>query len=92
MRTEELLGCTISFFIKHLEKHFRPGMSWENYGKWHIDHIIPCAAFDLGDPSQQRQCFHYTNLRPLWAIQNLKKHHKVLQDPQLKLLELYRER
>ena len=50
-------------------------MSWDNYGihGWHIDHIRPCASFDLTDPEQQRQCFHYPNLQPLWAFDNLSK-------------------
>ena len=61
-------------------------MTWQNYGRaWHIDHIIPCSAFDLTRPNQIRQCFHFTNLRPLWAKANLRKHAKII-DPQLKLL------
>ena len=48
-------------------------MNWENYGVWHIDHIIPCARFDLSDPGQQKICFHYTNLQPMWGEDNLKK-------------------
>jgi hypothetical protein len=54
-------------------------MSWGNYGLhgWHVDHIIPCASFDLTDPEQQRQCFHYTNLQPLWAEDNLRKSDKL---------------
>jgi hypothetical protein len=59
----------------HLEAQFRDGMSWDNYGRygWHIDHIIPCSSFDLTDTDQQRKCFHYTNLQPLWAHENLSK-------------------
>lgn len=72
-RTETLLGCTIAAFRAHIEAQFRPGMTWENHGEWHIDHIRPCASFDLRDPAQQRQCFHYTNLQPLWAAENMKK-------------------
>ena len=54
-------------------------MSWNNYGfdTWHIDHIIPCDKFDLTDPKQQEQCFHYTNLQPLWAIENWQKANKL---------------
>ena len=48
-------------------------MSWDNYGQWHIDHIRPCSGFNLLDPIEQRVCFHYTNLQPLWAGDNLKK-------------------
>jgi len=69
----DLIGCTPLELKTHLERKFTEGMSWDNYGKWHIDHIIPCAAFDLTDPVQQRQCFHYSNLQPMWATANFKK-------------------
>jgi hypothetical protein len=73
--TMELIGCSIEQFRKHLEKQFVDGMSWDNYGfyGWHIDHIKPCSSFDLSNPEQQKLCFHYTNLQPLWAKDNLKK-------------------
>lgn len=71
--TLELLGCTIEHAREHLEKQFTEGMTWDNHGEWHIDHIIPCASFDLSDPEQQKKCFHYTNLQPLWAKDNLIK-------------------
>ena len=78
--TMELLGCTAEQARQHLENQFTDGMSWDNYGLygWHIDHIIPCASFDLSDPEQQKECFHYTNLQPLWAEDNLKKSDKIL--------------
>jgi hypothetical protein len=76
-RTEELLGCTIQFLKKYLESQFVDGMSWDNRLQWHIDHIIPCDSFDLSDPDQQKLCFHYTNLQPLWAVDNLKKSSKL---------------
>jgi len=74
-RTLELLGCSVEFFKEHLEKQFKDGMTWENhsYYGWHIDHIRPCASFDLGDPRQQEACFHYTNMQPLWWDENFKK-------------------
>ena len=74
-RTLQLLGCTPEFLRSYLESKFLPGMSWENYGinGWHMDHIIPCNSFDLSDPEQQKTCFHYTNLQPLWAKDNIKK-------------------
>ena len=77
--TKTLLGCTGEQARRHLESQFTDGMSWDNYGLhgWHIDHIIPCASFDLSDPEQQRQCFHYTNLQPLWAKDNLEKSAKI---------------
>lgn len=70
-----LLGCSPEEFKSHIESLWLPGMSWDNYGLfgWHIDHKKPCCAFDLTDPEQQRQCFHYTNLQPLWAEDNLRK-------------------
>ena len=67
------LGCSIDFLKGYLEGKFVDGMTWENYGKWHIDHIFPCCNFDLSNPEQQKECFHYTNLQPLWAIDNMKK-------------------
>lgn len=73
--TLKLLGCSVEFLKKHLESQFKPGMSWDNhsvYG-WHIDHIKPCSKFDLSKESEQRKCFHYINLQPLWAEDNLKK-------------------
>lgn len=78
--TKELLGCSIELFKQHLEKQFTQGMSWENYGKWHIDHIIPCASFDLTNPEEQKKCFNWTNLQPLWAEDNLKKGKKIINE------------
>ena len=69
----KLLGCSIDDFKKHLSNNFQEGMTFENYGKWHIDHIIPCRLFDLSKPGEQMICFNYKNLQPLWAIDNLKK-------------------
>ena len=76
--TMELLGCTIEELWVHLESQFEPWMTRENYGLWHVDHIIPCASFDLTDPAQQRECFYYTNLQPLEAIANIKKGAKII--------------
>lgn len=73
--TINLLGCSIPELKKHLESQFLPGMTWETYGLrgWHVDHVVPCAVFDFTDPEQQKMCFNYTNLRPLWWLDNLKK-------------------
>ena len=73
--TKTLLGCTIEALWSHLESMFADGMTRDNYGLdgWHIDHIRPCASFDLTDPEQQKECFHYTNLQPLWAEENMRK-------------------
>ena len=80
-KTLEMIGCTIDELRKHLECQFQPGMSWKNYGygaeKWHIDHILPCAIFDLTDPEQQRTCFHFSNLQPLWQPDNFRKNKRI---------------
>jgi len=70
----KLIGCSIQNLKNHLELKFTKGMSWSNYGKWHIDHIRPCVSFNLSKSKEQRKCFHYTNLQPLWARDNLVKH------------------
>jgi hypothetical protein len=72
-RTMELVGCTIDELWTHLESQFKEGMTRENHGSWHVDHIKPCASFNLTDPEQQGVCFHYTNLQPLWASDNISK-------------------
>jgi hypothetical protein len=62
-----LLGCSIEQCKQHLESQFKPEMNWDNHGKiWEIDHIKPCFSFNLIDIEQQKQCFHYTNLQPLF--------------------------
>ena len=71
--TMELIGCSIDKLWNHLESKFESWMTKENYGLWHVDHIIACAKFDLTCPEQQRTCFHYTNLQPLEAIENMRK-------------------
>jgi uncharacterized protein L426 len=68
--TLDLLGCSIDELKAHLEMQFEPRMTWDNCGKWHIDHIIPCAKFDLSIPENQRICFNYRNLQPMWAKEN----------------------
>lgn len=75
--TINLLGCSAAECLDYLEKKFKEGMTRENHGEWHVDHIRPCADFDLTDPAQQKICFHYTNLQPLWAEDNLKKGDRV---------------
>lgn len=73
--TRDLYGCTVEELRAHLESLFKPGMSWANYGfhGWHIDHIRPCVSFDMSDAAQQRACFHYSNLQPLWRFENQSK-------------------
>lgn len=74
-QTFDLLGCDIESFKLHIEAQFKPGMTWENYGKfgWHLDHIKACANFDLTKKEEQEKCFHYTNFQPLWWRENLEK-------------------
>jgi hypothetical protein len=77
LRSSELLGIDKSGLFAHLESLFLPGMNWDNRGKgrgkWHIDHIIPCSYFDHSDPEQQKLCWNYKNLRPMWSDDNLGK-------------------
>ena len=77
-KTMELIGCDIKTLKQHLEIKFADGMNWENYGKngWEIDHIIPCSAFDLTNNEEQRVCFNYNNLQPLWKLDNILKSNK----------------
>ncbi len=77
-KTMQLIGCSVYFLKQHLESKFKPGMSWKNYGKWHIDHILPCSSFDLSKPSEQKKCFNYKNLQPLWARDNIIKSDKII--------------
>lgn len=77
-KTFDLVGCSIEFLCERLESKFKSGMTWENYGEWHVDHIKPCASFDLTNEDEQRECFHYTNLQPLWGAENISKGCKIL--------------
>jgi len=76
-KAELLLGCSLQEYRSYLQLLFVNGMSWDNYGKWHIDHIIPCSFFDLLSDTQIRECFNYTNTRPMWAKENLMKGSKL---------------
>lgn len=74
-RWERLVGYTLADLKAHLERQFRPGMSWENYGQWHVDHIRPIASFRFSDADSEEflACWALTNLQPLWASENLSK-------------------
>lgn len=79
--TQELLGCSIELLQEWLEYNFDENMKWENIGTyWHIDHIKPCASFDLTNVEEQRQCFHWTNLAPLEKHRNMSKGDKIIED------------
>ena len=78
-KTLHLIGCTKEHLRMHLEKQFKKGMAWSNHGSlWHIDHIVPCSAFDLTTEEGQKRCFHYSNLRPLRKMENLEKNDKII--------------
>jgi len=67
------LGCSIAEFKIYLESKWQEGMSWDNYGEWHIDHIKPLSKFNLENKEELKRACHYTNLQPLWAEDNLEK-------------------
>lgn len=71
--TIKLTGCTIEYLMECLELQFQEGMTWQNHGEWHVDHIRPCCSFDLTKPEEQAKCFHHSNLQPLWASDNTTK-------------------
>lgn len=79
--TMTLAGCTLPFLLWHLESLFQDGMTWENHGMgpgfWNIDHVRPCASFDLTNSAHQAECFHFSNLQPLWYEDNAAKGSKV---------------
>lgn len=74
-KTRELLGCSVSELWIHLETQFTDGMTKENYGQdgWEVDHIVPCDSFDLTNHEEQKKCFHFSNLQPLWKTENASK-------------------
>jgi hypothetical protein len=79
LSTLTLLGVdNVETVIKHIEKQFKNGMTWNNHGEWHLDHIKPCASFDLTCPVQQLACFNYKNLQPLEAFENMSKGAKII--------------
>lgn len=77
---QAILGYTTEDLRKHLERQFTKGMSWENYGEWHVDHIVPVASFtfESADDADFAACWALTNLRPMWARENIRKRDKRL--------------
>lgn len=80
LSTELLTGCSFQELKVHLENQFKHGMSWENYGRkgWTIDHKIPLSSFDLSNQDELKKACHYTNLQPLWEIENIRKGNKII--------------
>ena len=78
------LGCSLSFLKSYIEARFQPGMTWENYGSiWHIDHVVPMASFDLSKKTNQLKVCHYTNLQPMFALENISKGCKQMKQQKL---------
>jgi len=75
-RTFDILGYTLETLMAHLENLFLPGMTWENYGQWHVDHIVPLAAHNYETPDDHdfKRAWSISNLQPLWAFDNISKH------------------
>lgn len=82
---EVLVGCSWEYLWDYLRANMHPRMSMAKRSSWHIDHIIPCSRFDLTKPEEQRRCFHFSNLRPLWRRANIRKNDAIT-DGQTKLL------
>ena len=83
--TMEIVGCSIIELVAHLESKFKRGMTWANYGtRWHVDHVLPVSSFDHDNPSQVKQCWHWTNLEPLGAFENMSKGARITR-PQMSL-------
>ena len=83
-RTYQILGCTYKEFKEHIERQFTKGMSWDNQGEWHLDHIYPVSL--AKNEEELIKLNHYTNFQPLWAEENLKKSNKIENGKQIKLL------
>jgi len=76
----EVLKYTPEELINHLEKQFTDGMTWDNYGQWHVDHVIPISVHDIheiGDDEFMR-CWSLSNLQPMWGDENIRKSNKIL--------------
>jgi hypothetical protein len=85
-KTNEYLGCTFAEARRHIERQFRPGMTWANHGQWEVHHIIPLAEWDLSDSQQMIRATHFTNLKPLWRIENRSIGARMIGEHQMALL------
>ena len=77
-KIEKILGCNAKRFKRHLESQFTEGMSFDNYGEWQIDHILPVIRFDMTNKEEVKICWHYSNMRPMWSMANLSKGTKII--------------
>lgn len=94
--TMKYLGCNIQFFKSWIESQFDEMMSWQNMGQyWHLDHVTPCASFNLQDPEQIKHCFSWENMQPLEASKNMEKSDKIWPDMIAKhkeIVQTYKEK
>ena len=93
---EKYVGCSLDKFKIHLEKTMTDGMTWNNYGKsrkcvWHMDHIIPCSAFNLQNPIEKQACFYYKNVRACWWDENIAKKNYYKQEDKDRYLKWFVE-
>jgi len=70
------LGCSLSEFREWIASKWQPGMSWDNYGEWHLDHVYPLALVNWDDPVDVALALHHSNYQPLWAKENCAKGRK----------------
>jgi len=87
--SSKLLGISPSGLKEWLEARFTEGMTWENRSDWHVDHIVPCTAFDLLVEQNQRICFWYQNLQPMWAKDNIQKSNTYTEADKQALISAY---
>jgi len=80
-----LLGCSVDQAVAHIERQFKQGMSWDNYGQWELDHIVPLASFDLTDSEQLKRACHFTNIQPLWVAENRLKGRRIVQSQSIEV-------
>jgi hypothetical protein len=85
---QELVGYSLQELVEHIERLWLPGMNWDNYGIWHLDHKVPLAAFSFDSPEDPmfRVCWGLANLQPMWGIDNMRKHTKILEPFQPELI------
>ena len=80
------LQCSVTDLMSHIQSKFQPGMAWNNYGEWELDHVLPCASFDLTKKQDQAACFHWSNLQPLWAKDNASKRDRLDWSPKKEIV------